>query len=387
MNEINETNNIKELAKKDYLRWDPVFFLVVCLVLSLFGGLIGGLAFSRLKDTKMNTSNFLPKKTENVRVDVVSEITDVVERVSPTVVSISTEVIARGFWGLNMSTSNGTGFIINEDGLVVTNKHVVGNAKKLTVFTNDGKEYSAEVKAIDPLNDVAFIKLEKAQGLPVAELGNSNDLRVGEPVIAIGNALGQYQNTVTTGIISAIGRALPVGDSEGGMSSILHNVLQTDAAINPGNSGGPLVNIRGQVIGINTAIDQGGQNIGFAIPVNVAKTALLSLEKHGRIIRPVMGISYVPITKELASKNNLPVTEGALIYSGSAGQPAVRDGMPASKAGLKEKDIITKVDGKKIDARNSLFSIIQEYAVGDMIELTVIRDKKELKIKLTLVEF
>jgi serine protease Do len=386
MIEDSENKRVGKIEKKFKFDWDPSFLLVVALTLGLLGGLIGGLAFSRITNDRPGNLGLLPNKTENVKVEIVSGVTDVVEKVTPAVVSISTEVVTRGFWGPNMSTSSGTGFIISDDGLVVTNKHVVGNAKNLTVFTNEGKEYKAEVKAIDPLNDVAFIKLEQAEGLPIVELGDSNNLKVGEPVIAIGNALGQYQNTVTTGIISAIGRALPVRDNESGASSTLDNVLQTDAAINPGNSGGPLVNIRGHVIGINTAIDQGGQNIGFAIPVNVAKTALISLEKHGKIIRPIMGISYIPITKELAGKNNLPVNEGALIYSGLAGQPAVRDGLPASKAGLRENDIITKVDGKKVDSKNSIYSIIQDYAVGDMIELTVIRDQKELKIKLILGE-
>jgi serine protease Do len=385
MSEKDQNENIS--IEKKYLQWDPAFFLVISLTLSLLGGLIGGLAFSRINYGPPLKNDLGAKKTENIRVDVLSGITDVVEKVSPAVVSVSTEFITRGLWGPNTSTSNGTGFIITSDGLVVTNKHVVGGAKTLTVFTSDGKEYKASVSAIDPLNDIAFVRLESAKNLPVVELGDSGNLRVGEPVVAIGNALGQYQNTVTTGIISAIGRALPVRDSESGTQSTLDNVLQTDAAINPGNSGGPLVNIRGQVVGINTAIDQGGQNIGFAIPVNVAKTALKSIEKHGRIVRPVMGISYIPITKELASKNNLPVDEGALIYSGSVGQPAVREGMPAAKAGLRENDIITKIDENNIGAKRSLYSIIQEYEVGDMIELTVLRDNKELKIKLVLAEF
>lgn len=381
-----EVNN-DTIAQTSHHSGDANLILAVALILGLVGGFVGSAAFSKVQGQNKGILNFGSSKTENVQVNVTSATTDVVGKVSPAVVSITSEQTTRTFWGPYTSKSSGTGFVVSADGLVITNKHVTGDAKTgFSVFTNDGTEYKASVKAVDPSNDIAFLQLENAKNLKTAELGDSDTLQVGEPVVAIGNALGQYQNTVTSGIISGIGRALPVGDSGSGQVSTLDNVLQTDAAINPGNSGGPLVNIRGQVIGINTAIDESGQNLGFAIPINVAKTALKSVQASGKVVRPMLGISYIPVTKELATKNNLSVSEGAMIYSGDSQTPAIRPGTPAEKAGLKENDIITKVGSQKIDARHSLSSTIQGYSVGDSISITYLRDKKETTVKITLNE-
>ncbi len=221
--------------------------------------------------------------------------------------------------------------------------------------------------------------------MPVVELGDSDKLEVGQKVIAIGNALGQYQNSVTTGVVSGIGRIITASDFTGASNETLENVIQTDAAINPGNSGGPLVNIIGQVIGINTAVDLEGQLIGFAIPINMAKSAIKSVIEKGRVIRPMIGVRYIPITKDFAASNNLSVSEGAFVYGGK-GELAVIPGSPAAKAGIKEEDIITKVGDDKIDQNNSLAVLVQKYEVGEKVELTILRDGKETIIEVTLAE-
>ncbi|HLB95780.1 MAG TPA: trypsin-like peptidase domain-containing protein, partial [Patescibacteria group bacterium] len=231
-----------------------------------------------------------------------------------------------------------------------------------------------------PTNDLAILKIE-AKGLPVVDLGDSNDLQTGQWVVAIGNALGQLQNTVTVGVISARERQLVA--SSGNEQEELSNLLQTDAAINPGNSGGPLVNLSGQVIGINTAIAGNAQNIGFAIPINQAKGALESYKKTGKIIKPQLGLRYATLTKEIIGNLNLSVDHGALI-TGGRGQPAVVPGSPAALAGLKENDIILELNGERVDENHSLSALIQKYQVGDEIEIKYFRDGKESTLKLKL---
>ncbi|HLD22061.1 MAG TPA: trypsin-like peptidase domain-containing protein [Patescibacteria group bacterium] len=270
----------------------------------------------------------------------------------------------------------GSGFIISEDGMIVTNRHVVSdtNASYTVVFA-DGKIYDATVLARDQLNDLALIKID-ATGLQPLELGDSSKLAIGQTVIAIGNTLGEYQNTVTRGIISGLSRTL------GGEYS---GLIQTDAAINQGNSGGPLLNLEGQVIGINTAVDRSGEGIGFAIPINEAKVAIESYNVSGRIVRPALGIRYVPITPEVAQANNLKYEYGAYIR-GIDNQFGVIPGSAADKAGLKEGNIILEVDGKKIDKNHTLPSLIQGHKVGDQIKVKVYRNEKEEDIQITLEE-
>jgi len=362
--------------------------LAVSIITSLLFGMLGGYVFSKIEGnggiSGLTVGSVLKKDTVSVTVN--SDVSDIVKKVSQSVVSITGEHLTNSFFGTYSQKSSGTGFIVNENGLVMTNKHVTeGASGNFIVYTNDGTEYTAKIKATDPVYDIAFLELSNAKGLKAVDLGDSDVLQVGEPVVAIGNALGQYQNTVTGGIISGVGRALPVGDSGDGNVSTLDNVLQTDAAINPGNSGGPLVNRAGQVIGINTAIDQSGQNIGFAIPINVGKSALASVEKNGYVSRPVLGISYVGLTKELASRNKLSVSEGALIYSGT-NTPSIKSGSAADKAGLKDGDIITKINNDKIDSKHTLTQLVQKYNVGDSTMLTVIRDNKEIKVNVKLGE-
>ncbi|RLC40252.1 MAG: hypothetical protein DRH33_00550 [Candidatus Nealsonbacteria bacterium] len=290
----------------------------------------------------------------------------------------------------------GTGFIISEDGMVLTNKHVVSDTEaEYTVITNDGKKYEAQVLARDPFQDLAILKIEKEKWItkegnfsqkpfPTLPLGDSASLQIGQTVIAIGNALGEFRNTVSVGVISGLGRTITA--SGGGMVETLEDVIQTDAAINKGNSGGPLLNLRGEVIGVNVAMAQEAQNIGFAIPINRAKRAIEQVKRLGKIVYPFLGIRYILITPEIQEEKNLPVDYGALIVKGSLREPAVIPGSAADKAGLREGDIILEVDGQKITPQHSLAKIIQSHNPGDEITLKVLRNKKEIILKATLGE-
>ncbi len=277
----------------------------------------------------------------------------------------------------------GSGFIISPDGLILTNKHVVlDKAASYTVLTNDGEKYDAEVLARDPSQDLAVLKI-KAAGLPVVELGNSDSLELGQTAIAIGNALGEYRNTVSVGVISGLSRTVQA--SGPGIAETINGVIQTDTAINPGNSGGPLLNLNGQVVGINTAIASGAQNIGFAIPINDAKRDIDSIRKTGEIQVPYLGVRYITLNEDLAKKEGLPVSDGALIRGSSDG-PAVAKDSPAAQAGLQAEDIITEVDGKKLSADYPLGRAISEHSVGDTMKLIVRRGERTLELPVTLAK-
>lgn len=281
--------------------------------------------------------------------------------------------------------SAGTGFIISSDGMILTNKHVVSlEDVEYTVLTNDGEKHKAKVLAKDPIQDLAIVKIEKT-GLPYLILGDSDKIQVGQNVIAIGNALGEFENTVSVGVISGLRRNITA--SGGGATETFEDIIQTDAAINQGNSGGPLLNLNGEVIGINTAMVSGAQNIGFAIPINKANKAVNDVKTKGRIIYPFLGVRYMIITKEIADKNNLSVDYGAWIIRGDTPtDPAITPGSPAQKAGLKENDIILEFDGVKITAQNNLAKLISQKSVGDTITLKVLKDGKETTVKATLSE-
>lgn len=368
-------------------------FIVIFLILSFIMGLVGGtgalLVLSSSKTLKdklgINLQNLNITKTtaEKLVLEESSAIIDSTKKVSPAVVSIiSTQNVTNFFGQVTQQQGAGTGLIITNDGYIVTNKHVASDTgANYTVFTSDGKKYDAKVASQDPLNDLAIMKID-AKGLPVVDLGDSDQLQVGQWVIAIGNALGQLQNTVTVGVISARERQLTAG-GYGDQTENLENLIQTDAAINSGNSGGPLVNLAGQVVGINTAVASNAQNIGFAIPVNSIKTAISSFQKNGKIVRPLLGLSYVSITPDISQAENLPLDYGALIKS-SGNQPAVISGDPADQAGLQEGDIITAINGQRIDQSHPLGSTIQQFSPGDKIEITYLRNNKEQKTNVTL---
>jgi serine protease Do len=281
----------------------------------------------------------------------------------------------------------GSGFFVSGDGLIVTNKHVVDQKNvEYTVFTNDGKKHIARVVARDPILDIALIKIDPPVGgsFPFLSLGNSETLEVGQSVIAIGNALGEFRNTVSVGVISGLARSITAGDNSGKIEALDH-VIQTDAAINPGNSGGPLLNLKGEVIGVNVAVAQGSQNIGFALPINSVKGAIESVKSTGKILRPYLGIRYVAINAEMKDKNNLTVDYGVLVKAGAtASELAVIPGSPADKAGIVENDIVLEIDGIKLDDKNNLSSVVREKKIGQIINLKILHRGAEKTVSVTL---
>ncbi len=316
---------------------------------------------------------------------VEGSIADVAEKVSKSVVSIVTSTKTTDFFGKSYSSAAaGTGIIVSSDGYILTNKHVISGASTVTVVLDDGTTYeNVNIVATDPLNDVAFLKIENVSDLTAATLGDSKTIAVGQQVIAIGNALGEYQNTVTSGIVSGTGRSVIASDGSGTTTETLSDMIQTDAAINSGNSGGPLVNAAGEVIGINTATSTSAENMGFAIPISSVKGMLAQLTETGSAKRTYLGVYVTEITAEIAKNYNLPVSEGAYIYS-SSNYSAVVSGSPAAKAGLRDKDIVTKVNGVSVGAAGSLTNLIGEYKPGDTVQLTVVRDGKEIAVNVTL---
>ena len=280
----------------------------------------------------------------------------------------------------------GSGFVISADGMILTNRHVVLDTDaQYKVKMQDGKTYDAKVLARDPVLDLAVLKID-AKDLPVLALGDSDRIDLGQAVVAVGNALAEYQNTVTEGVISGINRSVTAGDGFGS-SEVIEEAIQTDAAINPGNSGGPLVDLDGKAIGINTAVNQAGQSIGFAIPINAAKSVIDSVRANGRIIRPWLGVRYTIITKDLADAQKLGSDHGALVAKGpQSGDAAVIKGSPADKAGIQEGDIILKVGGDDIDEDHSLALAVAKRKPGDTIPVVLMRNGKQMTVLVTLGE-
>ncbi len=280
----------------------------------------------------------------------------------------------------------GSGFIISGDGYILTSNHVVSDTTAdYTVIIGPKVKYPAKVLAHDPINDIAILKID-AKNLPYLKLADSNKIQLGESVVAIGNALGEFHDTLSGGIVSGLSRYITAIDGLSHQTQNLRGLIQTDAAINPGNSGGPLVNMRGEVIGINTAVVMGAQNIGFAIPVNYAKKDLEEIKKYGKIIVPFLGVKYILVSKDMAKINKLPVEDGALVIRETLGEYPVIKNSPAEKAGLKEYDIILACAGKKINLKNPLASILEKCKIGEEIDLRVLREKKELLLKTKLEE-
>lgn len=313
------------------------------------------------------------------------DIANLVEKVGPSVVSIVTKTQSTYRFGAAEEEGAGTGIVVGKDGVILTNKHVVNGADTLAVVLSDGTRYEAvKMLGADPLNDVAFLKVEGASNLPVAELGDSSSIRVGQRVVAIGNSLGQYQNTVTSGIISGVGRPITAQSGEGYES--LSDLIQTDAAINPGNSGGPLLNVNGQVIGINTAIVENAQGIGFSIPVNATKGMLKGVLAGKPVERAYLGLNFIPVTADVAKHYNLPVKKGAYVYSGNGRQAVAADG-PAAKAGIRDGDIIVKVGGVEVGPGGGVASLVGEYAPGDSIQLELLRSSQVVSVNVTLAAY
>lgn len=410
-----ETKEINKKQESKNLAFSVIILsLFISLTFGLAGGFLGADIANYLKPKlEYAGRNEKPIVISEEKVKVVEEesaIVDAVKKVNPAVVSIIvskdlpkieryyTNPFGDDFFnfGVPQERNNGTekrevgggsGFIVTADGIIVTNKHVVEDKNaEYTVLMNDERIFNAKVLARDPSNDVAILKIDE-KNLPIVELGDSDVLQVGQVAIAIGNALGEFRNTVSVGVVSGLKRSIVAGGGISGGTEQLSGIIQTDAAINPGNSGGPLLNSTGQVVGVNVAIAQGAQGIGFAIPINDIKKVINDVTQYGRIIRPYIGIRYMNITKEIAEQNKLSVDYGALIVRGdNPGELAIIPGSPADKAGLVENDIILEADGKKLDEKESLANIIQKHNVGDEVNLKVLHRGEEKAIKVKLGE-
>jgi len=314
-----------------------------------------------------------------VTLDESSAIIDVAAKAGPSVVRIFTEEIDPNSVVQQTQAGVGSGIIFDANGWILTNRHVVTGSDKLTVELKDGTQYSGTVYGIDTLTDLAIVKID-ATGLTAATIGDSDALKVGELVVAIGSPLGTFSNTVTSGIVSATGRQITTDNSQ------LDNLIQTDAAINPGNSGGPLLDATGAVIGINTAIARDSTGIGFSIPINIAKPLMEQAKAGKQLARPYIGVRYTPIDKQVAKTESLPVDQGAWVSpkADSTGKPAITPGSPAEAAGIKPGDIIVAIGDTKIDTEHPLNAVLAQNAPGDKIDLKVLRDGKTLTISVTL---
>lgn len=290
----------------------------------------------------------------------------------------------------HVQIGGGSGFVVhsnNEYALILTNKHVVHDREaEYSVLAGD-KEYEAKILSSDPLNDIALLKI-KVGGLPAAQLGDSSKIQIGQTAIAIGTALGMFTNTVSKGIISGLSRRIAASLGQGEETEVLRGAIQTDVAINQGNSGGPLINTEGEVVGINTAIISGAQNIGFALPINWAKRDIEDILKHGKIERPYLGLRYMMLNKKLKEQYDLGAEAGALVISDHLpNSKAVMPNSPADKAGIKENDLIIEVNNKKLGEKDELADLIQDCKIGDEVELALLRNgKKTLKIRVELEE-
>jgi len=335
-----------------------------------------------------------------------------IDRVNPAVVSVvvtkDVPIYERyyenygpgGFWGSfsiprvrekgteEREIGGGSGFIVSDDGVIVTNRHVVDDGEaRYSVLLNDGTSYGVEVLARDPDLDIAILKINEPLKGTLSHLtfGDSENLKLGQTVIAIGNALAEFRNSVSVGVVSGLLRTIVASDGQG-TSEQLEQVIQTDAAINPGNSGGPLLNLRGEVIGVNVATSQGGDNISFALPANAVKLVVDSVRETGEIVRPFLGVRYTMITPTMAESDNLPVTYGALIIKGEKAEDVpVAPDSPAAAIGLAEGDIILSIDGVELRGRD-LATVLRGKKVGQEIELKVIKQGEEQIIKVTLTK-
>ena len=316
-----------------------------------------------------------------VTVDESSATINVAAAVSPAVVRIQTSAEVDTSTGIIPETGVGSGVIYDAAGWILTNRHVVEGSDSLAVELNDGRVLDGTVYGIDTLTDLAIVKVE-GSGLPTAALGDSSALKVGQLVIAIGSPLGTYSNSVTSGIVSAKGRSITADGNQN-----LHNLIQTDAAINPGNSGGPLLDAAGNVVGINTAIAADSNGIGFAIPIDIARPIMEQAVAGDQLARPYMGVVYRAVDVQYAEENDLPVSDGAHVIPGgspTAPTPAVVPGSPADTAGLRQGDIIVKVNAQPIDGDHPLDATLSEFAPGDTISVEVLRDGQPQTLSLTL---
>jgi serine protease Do len=322
---------------------------------------------------------------QSVTISEQSAITNAAQKTGPAIVTIHIRGRTESPLGDQLVEGVGSGIIYDSDGWILTNRHVVSSANTdLQVELTDGRDFAGTVYGIDTLTDLAIVKID-GRDLPVAPIGDSSNLKAGQLAIAIGSPLGEFTNTVTSGVISALGRDIEVNDEQTGQPRPLRNLIQTDAAINPGNSGGALLDSGGNVIGVNTAVASSAQGIGFAIPIDIAKPIMRQALDGQKLARPWIGIYYDVITPEIAKTDDLPIDYGARVSRGEgANGPAVVPDSPADKAGVKTGDIITSVDGRRIDSKQALDDILTEYEPGDTVTLEVLREGQTLELDVKL---
>lgn len=398
--------DIKKREKKPFMGW----FLIGAFLLGVLGGASTSYVFySKIKQEiadagvpiihseKIIEKEYIPQTTQE------QKIIDIVKRNSPSVVSVVAykdvpvyeQTYQQDFFFIipkleqkgteRKQVGAGTGFIVSSDGLILTNKHVVSDKEaEYVVVMTDNKEYNAKVLARDPVQDLAIMKIEGGNNFKPLKLGNVDDIQIGQTVIAIGNALGRFQNTVSVGVISGLGRTI-VATGPDFATERLEDIIQTDAAINRGNSGGPLINLKGEVVGINTAVSTEGENIGFAISIDKAKRSIEQVKTLGKISYPYMGVRYIILNKEISKARDIEVDYGALIVGDD--EPAVVDGSPAQRAGIKEGDVILEINGEKITEDNSLAKIISKYNPFELLNLKILRDGQEIYLNIILGEW
>ena len=359
------------------------YFFIQLGLFRIFSGIINktnksaNFNFSDNKGVSSFSGQIDPKSIEGVANKVSQSVVSIVSKSQK-----GTKYFSLGFG----SASAGTGIIVSENGYILTNKHVVEGSSDISIVTNDGNSYdNIKIITTDPLSDIAILKISNAKGLKAAELGDSKALNIGQQVIAIGNALGEYDGTVTSGIISGVGRTVNASSDDGATKETLTDMIQTDAAINSGNSGGPLVNAQGQVVGVNTAVASEAQGIGFAIPISSVKGILKSIAEGKTPNRAYLGANYISVNPQVQKAYNLNVSKGALIKNRNG--KSIISGSPAQKAGLKDGYIITKIDDIEISKNISLGSLIGEKSAGDKVKITYLRDGKESTSVATLEEY
>lgn len=398
--------NIKKRERKPFKGW----FLIGAFLLGVLGGASTSYIFYLkikqevadagvpiIHSEKIIEKEYIPQTTQE------QKIIDIVKENSPSVVSVVAykdvpvyeQTFQQDFFFIipkleqkgteRQQVGAGTGFIVSSDGLILTNKHVVSDKDaEYVVIMTDNKEYNAKVLARDPVQDLAIMKIEGGNSFKPLKLGSVDDIQIGQTVIAIGNALGRFQNTVSVGVISGLGRTI-VATGPDFATERLEDIIQTDTAINRGNSGGPLINLKGEVVGINTAVSTEGENIGFAISIDKAKRSIEQVKTLGRISYPYMGVRYIILNKEISKARDIEVDYGALIVGDD--EPAVVDGSPAQKAGIKEGDIILEINGEKITENNSLAKIISKYNPFESLNLKILRDGQEIYLNIILGEW
>ncbi|HPX51769.1 MAG TPA: trypsin-like peptidase domain-containing protein [Candidatus Pacearchaeota archaeon] len=397
---------MKKRERKPFKGW----FLIGAFLLGVLGGASTSYIFYLkikqevadagvpiIHSEKIIEKEYIPQTTQE------QKIIDIVKENSPSVVSVVAykdvpvyeQTYQQDFFFIipkleqkgteRQQVGAGTGFIVSSDGLILTNKHVVSDKEaEYVVIMTDNKEYNAKVLARDPVQDLAIMKIEGGNSFKPLKLGSVDDIQIGQTVIAIGNALGRFQNTVSVGVISGLGRTI-VATGPDFATERLEDIIQTDTAINRGNSGGPLINLKGEVVGINTAVSTEGENIGFAISIDKAKRSIEQVKTLGRISYPYMGVRYIILNKEISKARDIEVDYGALIVGDD--EPAVVDGSPAQKAGIKEGDIILEINGEKITENSSLAKIISKYNPFESLNLKILRDGQEIYLNIILGEW